>query len=109
VGTVFEIANGDGDLGVVRMTHSNIEKFCANFDCFLAKGVLLTGITVAETVIDDDAVVNREQLSNNRRAVVWYVESTDDPAVFDVNFSVTTNDDQTLNYVVHYVVGARDD
>jgi uncharacterized iron-regulated membrane protein len=105
----FEIADENGNLGVVRMTPSNIERFCANFDHFLERGILLTGFTVPVTVIDDDAVVNGLQLLNGRRAVSWYVESTDDPANFDVNFTVTTNDGQTLNYTVHYVVGARDD
>jgi hypothetical protein len=105
---VFEIADENGDLGVVRMTSSNIEKFCADFDYFLRPGVLLTGIVVDELVIDDDAVVNGIQLSNDCRSAIWYVESTDDPANFDVSFSVTTNDGQTLNYVVHYVVGARE-
>lgn len=104
----FEIADENGDLGIVRMTSSNIEKFCIDFDYFLERGVLLTSITLAETVIDDDAVVNGEQLSNDCRSAVWYVESTDDPANFDVRFSVTTSDEQTLHYVVHYVVGARE-
>jgi hypothetical protein len=106
---VFEIAYADGDLGMVRMVHSNIEKFCANFDSFLEPGVLLTGVTVPVMVIDDDAVVSSVQLSNDYRSAVWYVESTDDPADFDVSFTVTTNDGQTLHYIVHYVVGARDD
>jgi hypothetical protein len=106
MGKVFEIANGSGDLGVVRMVHSNIERYCANFDYYLEPGILLTDVTVAVLIINDDAVVNGAALTNDRRAAIWYVESTDDPANFDVNFSVTTNDDQTLNYTVHYVVGA---
>jgi len=104
MGRVFEIADADDDLGVVAMTPSNIEKFCADFDFFLDRGVLLTGITVPVTVIDDDAVVNGVGLTANRRSAVWYVESTDTPATFTVNFSVTTNDGQTLHYVVHYDV-----
>jgi hypothetical protein len=106
---VFEIANEDGDLGLVRMTWSNIERFRADFDSFLEPGVLLTGVTVPVIVIDNDAVVNGVQLSNDCRSVFWSVESTDDPATFDVSFIVTTNDEQSLHYVVHYVVGARDD
>jgi hypothetical protein len=104
---VFEITD-EGDLGLVRMTTSNIEKFRADFDYFLERGVLLTGVTVPVTVIDDDAVVNGVGLSSDRRSAIWYVESTDDPATFDVTFIVTTNDGQTLNYTVHYTVGALD-
>lgn len=108
MGVVFEITE-EGDLGVVRMTPSNIEKFRADFDYFLDPGVLLTGITVPVPIIDDDAIVNDIQLSNDRRSAIWYVESTDDPTTFDVDFYVTTDDGQTLNYTVHYVVGSRDD
>jgi hypothetical protein len=100
----FEIADGSGDLGVVYMTPSNIEKFVADFDYYLDRGVLLTGVTVPVTVIDDDAIVNGVGMTNNRRAAVFYVESTDDPAVFDVEFFVTTNDGQTLNYALHFNV-----
>jgi hypothetical protein len=106
---VFEVASANGDLGVVRMTMSNIERYRADFTYFLERGVQLTGVTMEKIVIDDDAVINNIQLSNDYRSVIWHVESTDDPARFDVSFAVTTNDGQTLNYTVHYVVGARDD
>jgi len=105
---VFEIADSDGDLGAVRLTASNVERYQADFGYFLEPGVLLTGMSIDTEVIDDDAIVNRLQLANDRRSVFWYVESTDDPTTFDVNFAVTTNDGQELNYTVHYVVGARE-
>jgi hypothetical protein len=106
VGTTFEIAGASGHLGAVSMTPSNVEKFCADFSYFLEPGVLLTSMTATLEIIDSDAVVNRLSLSSDRKSAIWYMESPDDPLTYDLSFTITTNDGQTLNYTVQYNVGA---
>jgi len=100
----FEIADADGDLGAIYMVPGNTEKFRANFDYFLDRGVLLTSVTVAVTDAAG-ASAGGAITAPDRRAAVWFVTSGGVHDIFDLTLTVTTNDGQTLNYTIHYNVG----
>lgn len=102
----LEITTANGHLGAVAMATSNIERFCADFSSFLDQGVILTEIVAAIDIINNDAVVNRLELSHDCKSAIWYMESPDVASVYNLTFTVTTSDEQILNYTLQYNVGA---
>src|ERR1019366_2797055 len=100
----FEVVSGGGFLGQKYLPAGNLEKYHTRFEGFLDRGIVLTGATA--TVTSPASTVSAPALSDDRRSVFWFIQSTLLVEVFTLALTVTTNDGQTLNYTVIYRVGA---
>lgn len=98
----FEVIQAGGFLGAKSIPAGDTQRFKANFDALLDRGVFLASVTVGST--SPVSTVNTPSLSDDRKSVYFYVTANTSSETFTASLQITTSDGQTLNYTVIYTV-----
>lgn len=100
----FEVVKPDGFLGQKRISAGDTEKFRADFSGLLDAGVIITRAAVGVT--SPSSTVSGTTLSDDQKALFWFVTATTTSEVFTLALQIGTNDGQTLNFTVIFEVAA---